>query len=310
VPPASRLRLPGLLLAGLAVYGGLAVSSLRTTSAVYDETAHLPAGYTYLTLGDFRMNPEHPPLAKELAALPLLLMDVRMQLQAGAWRLCREWDFGHRFLYEWNDADRLLLWGRLPIVALGGALAAAVLLWARRRCGPVAGTVAFFLCVLSPDVLAHGQVVTTDLAVTLFLFLTVVAFQAVTERATPARVLFAGLSAGAAFASKFSGLPYPDLLAALAVAAALLGPVALILGVAPRITALLLIGFTLVASLISHAFWTFPAEAQAAQQTQFFKNLAIVGGLLFYFVSGAGAFSLPSVLGSRKSSRRIVAPAE
>ena len=61
-----------LLASGLLLYGALAVSSMRTTSAVFDETAHLPAGYTYLTTRDFRLNPEHPPLAKELAALPLL----------------------------------------------------------------------------------------------------------------------------------------------------------------------------------------------------------------------------------------------
>ncbi|WP_414470926.1 DoxX family protein [Microvirga sp. M2] len=107
------------------------------------------------------------------------------------------------------------------------------------------------------------------------------------------------------------GLPYPDLLAMLGVAAEILAPLALILGVAPRLTAILLIGFTLVASLISHSFWTFPDAAQAAQQqTQFFKNLAIVGGLLFYFVSGAGAFSLPNYLGSRKGLRKTMAPAE
>ncbi len=111
-----------------------------------------------------------------------------------------------------------------------------------------------------------------------------------------------GLSGFAAMLAG-KGLPYPDLLAALAVAAEILGPVALILGVAPRLTALLLIGFTLVASLISHAFWIFPAEAQAAQQTQFFKNVAIMGGLLFYFVSGAGRFSL-SALATRPTASR------
>jgi putative oxidoreductase len=115
-----------------------------------------------------------------------------------------------------------------------------------------------------------------------------------------------GLSGFAAMLAG-KGLPYPDLLAVLGVAAEILGPVALILGVAPRLTAMLLIGFTLMASLISHSFWTFPAEAQGAQQTQFFKNLAIVGGLLFYFASGAGRFSLPALLsrtnGGNQSAR-------
>jgi putative oxidoreductase len=98
------------------------------------------------------------------------------------------------------------------------------------------------------------------------------------------------------------GVPFPDLFALLGAAAETVGPVALILGVAPRLTAVLLIGFTLIASLLSHSFWTFPDLSQAAQQrTQFLKNMAIVGGLLFYFVSGAGAFSLPGILRGRPS---------
>jgi 4-amino-4-deoxy-L-arabinose transferase-like glycosyltransferase len=210
-----------LLAGGLALYAALAVSSMLTTSAVYDETAHLPAGYTYLTLRDFRMNPEHPPLVKELAALPLLLMDVRTEAASPAWALGQQWEFGHRFLYQWNDADRVLFWGRLPVVALGCALGAAVLLWTRRRFGLRAGAIAFFLCVLSPDVLAHGQIVTTDLAVALFVFLSVIAFHAVTERVTPWRVLLAGLATGAAGASKFSALVLVPILIALAVVAAL-----------------------------------------------------------------------------------------
>jgi putative oxidoreductase len=88
------------------------------------------------------------------------------------------------------------------------------------------------------------------------------------------------------------GVPFPELLAALGVAAEIIGPIGLVLGVFPRLTALLLIAFTVGATLISHSYWTFPAEAQASQQTHFFKNLAIIGGLLFYFVSGSGAYSI------------------
>jgi putative oxidoreductase len=98
------------------------------------------------------------------------------------------------------------------------------------------------------------------------------------------------------------GLPNPDLLALLGAGAEVIGPIALILGVAPRLTAVLLVGFTVVATLISHTFWTYPEAQQSAQQTQFFKNAAIAGGLLFYFVSGAGAFSLPGLLRARVDS--------
>ena len=48
--------------------------SMKDDSATMDEAAHLPAGYSYLTQKDMRLNPEHPPLIKDLAAIPLLFI--------------------------------------------------------------------------------------------------------------------------------------------------------------------------------------------------------------------------------------------
>jgi Dolichyl-phosphate-mannose-protein mannosyltransferase len=200
----ARVEAFGLGL-GLLLYAGLAVSSLRQSAATYDEGAHLPAGYSYLVTGDHRLNPEHPPLAKLLAAAPLLwLRDVSFKADDEAWTAGRQWELGKRFLYRWNDADRLLFWARLPMVALGASLCAAVFLWSRARFGIAAAILAGFLAVLSPDVLAHGRLVTTDVAMALFYFLTVVSFEALLRRATWPRLAWAGLAAGAAAASKFS----------------------------------------------------------------------------------------------------------
>lgn len=196
-----------LVAAAVIVYLLLSITSMRGQSATFDEGAHLPAGYTYLARGDHRLNPEHPPLLKVWAALPLLFLDV----QAGppddeAWALRRQWEYGRRLLYRWNDGDRLLFWGRLPIVALGALLCVAVFAWTRRHWGLPAAALALWLCALSPEVLAHGQLVTTDVGVTLFLFLAVVLFERLLERATPLRALACGAATGAALASKFSGL--------------------------------------------------------------------------------------------------------
>jgi hypothetical protein len=220
---SARTRSALLVSLGVALFLALALSSLRWTSATYDEGAHLPAGYTYLALGDHRLNPEHPPLAKILAAAPLLGMDVRLKTDDDAWGTRRQWEFGRRFLYQWNDADRLLLAGRLPIVALGAALCVAVFLWARRLWGLPAATVSLLLCATNPDVLAHGRLVTTDLAVTLFLFLAVLAFERYAERPAAGWALGTGLAAGAALASKFSGWAVVPILAILAVLAARAG---------------------------------------------------------------------------------------
>ena len=205
--------------AGVALYATLAITSMRSQSATFDEGSHLPAGYTYLKLGDHRLNPEHPPLVKTLAALPLLFMDVTMKPDDEAWALRRQWEFGKRFLYRWNDADRLLFWGRLPVVALGGLIGVSVFFWARHRHGLRAAALALFLCVLSPDVLAHGQLVTTDVGIALFMFLSVIAFDAASRRVSVGRVALAGLAAGAAFATKFSAVLLLPILASLALVA-------------------------------------------------------------------------------------------
>ncbi len=193
-----------LVVLAVALQAGLAVHAMRGNSATFDEGAHLPAGYTHLTLGDHRLNPEQPPLVKLLAAAPLLALRPVVRTDDRAWAEARQWEFGRRFLYRWNDADRLLFLGRLPIVALASFLLVAVFVEARRRFGAVAGAAALGLAALSPEVLAHGALVTTDLAFALFFFLSVVAFTRALESATPGRLAAAGLATGAAFATKFS----------------------------------------------------------------------------------------------------------
>ena len=88
------------------------------------------------------------------------------------------------------------------------------------------------------------------------------------------------------------GLPYSEVWAAAAVAIEVLGPIALILGVVPRWTSLVLIAFVIMATATTHRYWEFTdAAARRAQEINFYKNGGIVAALLFYFVSGAGAWS-------------------
>ena len=88
------------------------------------------------------------------------------------------------------------------------------------------------------------------------------------------------------------GLLYPEVWAAAAVAIEVLGPIALILGVTPRWTALALIAFVIMATATTHRYWEFAdAGARRAQEINFYKNAGVLAGLLFYFASGAGAWS-------------------
>ena len=89
-----------------------------------------------------------------------------------------------------------------------------------------------------------------------------------------------------------AGLPLPALGAVIALAVEILGSLALISGFGTRLAALVLALFTLVASFFFHAFWAVPADQQYVTQLLFFKNIAVVGGLLTLAAWGAGAWSL------------------
>jgi len=88
------------------------------------------------------------------------------------------------------------------------------------------------------------------------------------------------------------GLPLPAIGAALALTVEIVGSLALLAGFGTRIAALVLAVFTLVASFFFHAYWAVPADQAMVTQLLFFKNIAVVGGLLALAANGAGAWSL------------------
>src|SRR5947208_16265124 len=113
-------------IAAAALIGIFCIQAMRTVprlSATSDEPIHIASGYTYWKTRDFRMNPEHPPLAKLLAAIPLLALHPRFDTTGEIWKTGDEGKFGFEFLYG-NDADRMLFWSRIPMILLA-ALGAA-----------------------------------------------------------------------------------------------------------------------------------------------------------------------------------------
>ncbi len=89
-----------------------------------------------------------------------------------------------------------------------------------------------------------------------------------------------------------TGVPLPQIAAAVAVTMEFFVGLAIALGFFTRPLALLLALYTLATAIIGHHFWSLSGSAQFENEINFFKNVSIIGGLLLLYVAGAGRFSV------------------
>ncbi|MEP7364027.1 MAG: glycosyltransferase family 39 protein, partial [Acidobacteriota bacterium] len=206
-PLAGRWFLPLVALLLLAM-GALQFHTASLEAQTFDEAVHLTAGYSYWKTGDFRLNQEHPPFAKLLAALPLLTMGLRFDTASKNWTLPDQSEMGREFLYtNTRPADDILTAARSVTIGFSLLLGLALALWVRSRFGELAGVAALVLYALDPNFIAHGRYVTTDVAETCLSFLSVIAWLAWLEHGRKRDLIFAALALGLSMATKFSA-PY------------------------------------------------------------------------------------------------------
>jgi putative oxidoreductase len=105
---------------------------------------------------------------------------------------------------------------------------------------------------------------------------------------------FAKLADVAGFAGVLAkrGVPAPTFMGWLGAIVEFVCGVLIICGAKIRYAALLTILFVIVATLISHRYWEFAGPELIGQRTNFWKNIAIIGGLFFMFLAGAGRYSV------------------
>lgn len=191
------------------------VLSARQQSQTFDEACHIFAGYRSWKEADFGINPEHPPLVKLVATLPLLGRPLEIpKLPVGYFRGV-ELLGGRDFLYS-NDAKAILMRARLASALFTIGLAITVFVSAFYVWGSGPALLALTLLVIEPNLLAHGALVTTDMGVTFGLFLAVAAYSAYVKRPTFWRLLFAGVGTGVALSTKHNGILVLPILALLA----------------------------------------------------------------------------------------------
>lgn len=198
-----------LLLATMAILAG---GAARQESVTVDEVAHVGAGVSYLQKLDYRLNEEHPPLAKILAALPLVLRGQHADYSSISWTFSQgffhqylaEWVFGHEVIFSWNDPYSTMLWARIPMLVLTLVFGWVLYAYAKRLGDERGALLTLTAYVTMPAFLVFGPLVLTDLAVTLFSVLTIWALAAMWREPTRAAKIKFGLALAGALLSKFS----------------------------------------------------------------------------------------------------------
>ena len=90
----------------------------------------------------------------------------------------------------------------------------------------------------------------------------------------------------------------PGIMSPLAIVVEWIIVISLVLGLGTRYGALLGLAFVIIATVAAHRYWGYPQAAQLVNYIFLTKNIAIAGGLIILFVTGAGRFSIDSKLSS------------
>ncbi|MGW2288510.1 phospholipid carrier-dependent glycosyltransferase [Streptomyces phaeochromogenes] len=204
------------VLAVVALLAQMAVAMVTTAveqTPTIDEPVYVATAEVYLKERSLRYNPEHPPLGKLIIASGLVFTDAH--LDPGF--VGSQSALGRSVLYEsGNDPERLMLWARLPVIALTLLFGLVVLAFARDLTGPAGGLVALALYAFSPDVIANGSLATLDVPAAGFLLTSVWLLWRARQRPYLCLPL-AGVALGAAVATKMSMLVVVPVLMLLAV---------------------------------------------------------------------------------------------
>lgn len=196
----------------LFLMGFLAGGAALHESITIDEVAHLGAGVSYLQRLDLRMNQEHPPLAKVLSAVPLVIRGVRADYKDISWsfsgsifgNMLGEWAWGHFVALRWNDPYSTVFWGRVPMLLLTLALGLCVYLFGSNLGNTWGGLLCLVAFVSTPAFLTFGPLILTDIVVTFFALLTLWSFASLWQSPSRSTVLRFGGLFGLTILSKFS----------------------------------------------------------------------------------------------------------
>lgn len=225
--PASQLakkHREWLILAALAIAMIVQLwTSVTQLSITSDEADHLHAAYRYWQCNDFGWNPEHPPLVKIVAGLPLQATHVNDQIAnacGGANNKDYDFQIGHAFVF--TNPEKVLTASRFAVSLFAVLLLVATWFFARKMFGLPVAVICGVLIAFEPNVLAHGALITTDVAGTLGFLLAVYAAYCYVTDPNLSRILALGLAMGFALCAKHSSVLLAAIIPAVLAADAIL----------------------------------------------------------------------------------------
>ncbi len=181
--------------------------SIRQQSQTFDESVHIFSGYQYWKHRDFGANPEHPPLAKLVAALPLLSLNLKTSEILSGPTKSIHFIGAIPFLYDnLSPGQTILLRARLACMLFPLILAVLLFFCCYEMFGRGVALLGLVLLIFEPNILANGPLVTTDLAASCFIFASIYSFYRYLKSPGWWRLCVCGLAVTLAFASKHSSL--------------------------------------------------------------------------------------------------------
>ncbi|GJM44345.1 MAG: glycosyl transferase [Gemmatimonadota bacterium] len=186
----------------------LAGRTVGRDSCTVDEFGNLPLTVAYWHTDALHIDPGNPPLTRWIQGIPLLRSPPELGATPAEIAATRtSWDLGYRFeAAHPDDYHSLLVRARRASVALLLLTVLGVFLWARRLAGNVPALGCALLTAASPNLLAHGRLVTPDIGLAAFVVWAGWATARYSDSPSLRRAFLVGALVALACLSKLSGL--------------------------------------------------------------------------------------------------------
>src|SRR6187549_2043491 len=222
-PISTKRRLIFFIVILALIAAAIIRSSITTSldSFTYDEAYHVGAGVAYVRTGDFRLNPEQPPVTKLWVGAYVSLFGYELSPYRTFSDKEDERDFVEQDAYFKNNPFALQTRARTAMFALNGILMLLFALAAWRIFGEIVAAGLTLFLAIDPTVAAHMPVVMTDLPIALASGIAVLTAAKAFQTWRIIDIVFAALGLGLALSAKHSGVIVVIAVALIGTAAAL-----------------------------------------------------------------------------------------